>query len=364
MNVLIITFDPPYGIGGIENRSRLYFKGLREKGHDAQILSFLPFPHNFTFKNAKNSQMTMPSSPLCLPLVLIRLLAISKSKKIQSILMLTGCLTVVGIGLLVYSRLTRLKSTVLLYGKDVLKAKERLSLEHFSLPIAVKLANKVAVNSKFTASLLGGKLEGKTVILYPCIDPDEMSIKSDNRSQNKHIIFVGRLIRRKGVDDLINAFSSVSVQFPDCYLDIVGDGPELENLKRLAKQLSLSDKVVFHGQLRGKRLYETISSSNLLVLPSKRSQEDVEGFGTVILEAAFYSIPAVGTYSGGIKEAIIDGVTGKLVPESNPKELSKAILQYLQNPELIRLHGEAARKRVMNEFTLSESVKLIISTFK
>ncbi len=98
-------------------------------------------------------------------------------------------------------------------------------------------------------------------------------------------------------------------------------------------------------------------------MPSKTLNGDVEGFGTVILEAAFYSIPAIGTYSGGIREAIIDGVTGKLVPESNPIELGKAISEYMSNPELIELHGEAARNRVVSQFTLSQSIKQIISTF-
>ena len=363
MNVLIVTFDPPNRIGGIENRSRLYLKGLRKNGHHARILSFLPFPQNLSSANTDDYQLTLSSSPACLPSVFIKLLKMYRTERYHSILMLTGCLTLVGICLLLYARLFRIKSTALLYGKDVMTAMKISRLEHFILPLATKLANRVAVNSKFTASLLGGKIEKKTIVLYPCIDPDEMNIQSIKHNSTKHIIFVGRLVRRKGVDDLLKAFSFVSEEFPDCFLDIVGDGPELVNLKNLAKQLSIDDKVKFHGELRGRKLYEIISSGSLLVLPSKTLNGDVEGFGTVILEAAFYSIPAIGTYSGGIREAIIDGVTGKLVPESNPIELGKAISKYMSNPELIELHGEAARNRVVSQFTLSQSIKQIISKF-
>jgi glycosyltransferase involved in cell wall biosynthesis len=364
MNVLIITFDPPNRTGGIENRSRLYLKGLRKNGHHAKILSFLPFSENLFHTNTDDNQFTLPSSPAFMPLAFITLLRMYRRERFHSILMLTGCLTFVGVSLLLYARLLRIKSTALLYGKDVLSAMRISSLEHFILPLATRLANRVAVNSKFTASLLGDKIKEKAVVLYPCIDPNELQIQSSKSNSSRRIVFAGRLIRRKGVDDLLRAFSFVSTKFPDCFLDIIGDGPELINLKNLAKQLSIDDKVIFHGELRGKKLYEVISSSSLLVLPSKTLNGDVEGFGTVILEAAFYSIPAVGTYSGGIREAIIDGVTGRLVPESNPVELGKAIYEYLLNPEIIKLHGEAARQRVLSQFTLSQSVKQIISTFK
>src|SRR5579875_116056 len=347
MNVLIITFDPPNRTGGIENRSRLYLKGLRKNGHHAKILSFLPFSENLFHTNTDDNQFTLPSSPAFMPLAFITLLRMYRRERFHSILMLTGCLTFVGVSLLLYARLLRIKSTALLYGKDVLSAMRISSLEHFILPLATRLANRVAVNSKFTASLLGDKIKEKAVVLYPCIDPNELQIQSSKSNSSRRIVFAGRLIRRKGVDDLLRAFSFVSTKFPDCFLDIIGDGPELINLKNLAKQLSIDDKVIFHGELRGKKLYG-----------------DVEGFGTVILEAAFYSIPAVGTYSGGIREAIIDGVTGRLVPESNPVELGKAIYEYLLNPEIIKLHGEAARQRVLSQFTLSQSVKQIISTFK
>ncbi|MEM0117509.1 MAG: glycosyltransferase family 4 protein [Conexivisphaerales archaeon] len=364
MNVLIITFDPPQEVGGIENRARLYLRGLKKKGHNAYLISFVSKRYQNPDRLQKGDGLTVSLHSLNFFLTLINLLSFLKRMKIEAIFMLTGCLTLPGIYILAYAKFARIRTTALLYGKDILSARIKLTSEHFLLPLALKLARRVAVNSMYTASLLGNRVTGKTVILYPCIDPYEMQLQSSHRKATNRIIFVGRLVRRKGVDDLIKAFYLVSKEFPDATLSIVGDGPELNNLRNIVSRLSLTNKVTFHGQLRGRLLYEVISGSNLLVLPSKTLSGDVEGFGTVILEAAFYSIPSIGTYSGGIKEAIIDGVTGKLVPESNPTELSKAICYYLNNPQIIRRHGQEARRRVLSGFILDNSVELIISSFK
>ncbi|MGH2639326.1 MAG: glycosyltransferase, partial [Rhabdochlamydiaceae bacterium] len=114
---------------------------------------------------------------------------------------------------------------------------------------------------------------------------------------------------RKGVDDLLRAFKEVIKRLPNSRLEIVGNGPELASLQKLTGELGIALNVQFFGKLSGPPLYERYRSCDVFVMPSKTTEVDVEGFGTVFLEAAVFGKPSIGSISGGIPEAIKDGVT-------------------------------------------------------
>jgi phosphatidylinositol alpha-1,6-mannosyltransferase len=138
-------------------------------------------------------------------------------------------------------------------------------------------------------------------------------------------------------------------------LEIVGDGPERTKLERLVADLGLEEKITFFGGLRGDALHDRYRLCNVFVMPSKTMKDDVEGFGTVFLEAGLAGKPSVGTRSGGIPEAILDGETGILVEEGDVQELASAIKRILADANLGLRLGVGARTRVLSEFTWEKS---------
>ena len=142
------------------------------------------------------------------------------------------------------------------------------------------------------------------------------------------IMTVARFEKRKGLEFLIRALPELNFPFV-CFL--VGDGEERGNLENLSKNLGVSDKVKFLGQIENKKIPEYLSAADCFILPSLE-----EGFGIVVLEAQAAGLPVIGTNVGGIKDIIEDGRTGLLVEPADPKALAEAIAKVYSGQEFIK----------------------------
>jgi len=156
---------------------------------------------------------------------------------------------------------------------------------------------------------------------------------------------VGRLDPIKDHPTLFRAFEAVRTVLPEARLLVVGDGPERKRLESRA-----GDGVIFLGNRSD--VPEILRALDLFVLPSLN-----EGISNTILEAMATGIPVVATRMGGNPELVEDNHTGILVRPSDPSALSNAILHYLENPDLIRRHGEAGRVRVNKSFSIPSMVR-------
>ena len=355
MRALIITFDPPENIGGVEGRLAGYVRELVRTKHFVEIVSFSP---SQSLSSVEFHGATLYRRPSGLSKLLqtsrftFRLL---RESRIENVFLLSGGITAFGLLLLIYCRLTHRRTATLLYGKDVLQARGRL-LGHLLLRASTGLTDCVLANSLFTGSLVRFVPSRKIRVLYPAVDPTiALPATSSANSEGKKILFVGRLIERKGAEDLIDAFRILSEGLPEATLEIVGDGPQRNQLERLVADLNLGKKVSFPGALKGAPLYEKYSSCDVFAMPSVTLKDDVEGFGTVFLEAGLFSKPSVGTFSGGIPEAVQDSKTGLLVREGQVAELAAALRRLLEDEDLSRSLGRNARERVLQKFTWVES---------
>lgn len=148
------------------------------------------------------------------------------------------------------------------------------------------------------------------------------------------LLSVGRLIPRKGFINLVRAMPLVRARFPAASLDIVGDGPLLENLRTLIADLGLEEAVRLRGFLPAEAVRDLYAGADVFVQPGITLDDgDCEGFGLVFLDANACGLPVVGGRSGGVGEAIRDGETGYLVDGDSLEAIADAVAKLLGSPE-------------------------------
>ena len=169
------------------------------------------------------------------------------------------------------------------------------------------------------------------------------------------IVSVGRLVHRKGQDELVKAMPKILESFPDAILLLVGEGPIKQMLFNSAKQLGVLTKVIFAGRVSHQELPDYISLGEIFAMPvrSRFSGLEVEGLGIVYLEASACGLPVVVGNSGGAVDAVLDKVTGVLVDGSNADEIAEKICELLANPQAAKQMGQAGRGWVIENWQLS-----------
>lgn len=163
------------------------------------------------------------------------------------------------------------------------------------------------------------------------------------------IVFVGRLIERKGVGDLLGAMAALPQDLRSVGLTIVGDGPLRGSLEAIARDTGLN--VTWRGFETPTGVIEVLRRSAVFCAPSvSAAPGDAEAFGMVYLEAALQGLPVVAYATGGVPQAVVDGVTGLLAPEKDVAGLSQRLLALLTTPELAATLGASGRERVLRDF--------------
>ena len=169
------------------------------------------------------------------------------------------------------------------------------------------------------------------------------------------IVSVGRLVHRKGQDELVKAMPKILEKYPDAILLLVGEGPIKQMLFNLAKQMGVLPKVIFAGRVSHHELPDYICLGEVFAMPvrSRFAGLEVEGLGIVYLEASACGLPVVVGASGGAVDAVLDKVTGVLVNGSNTDEIASSICELLANPQVAKQMGQAGRSWVIENWQLS-----------
>ncbi len=200
-------------------------------------------------------------------------------------------------------------------------------------------ADLVTVNSRHVRQeILHRDLPITRIEIVPNgVNTNEFLPCGDWPEEEQYILFVGRLVKQKGVEFLIRAMFYIKEKFPHIRLKIVGDGEYESWLNRLKTNLMLSDMVEFLGHKSGQDLIQLYQKAQLVVVPSIN-----EPFGMVALEAMACRRPVVASRTGGLKEIIEHGKTGFLAEPENYLDLAQWIMSLLHSKELRQQMGSNA----------------------
>ena len=203
----------------------------------------------------------------------------------------------------------------------------------------------------------------KFVQIAPGIDTDHFMpksaradlIKKYRLEDRRVIVSVGRLVHRKGQDKLIESLPKILQSFPDAVLLLVGEGPIKQMLKNTAKQLGVTNQVIFAGRVQHIDLPDYICLGEVFAMPvrSRFAGLEVEGLGIVYLEASACALPVIVGNSGGATDAVIDGVTGLLVNGSDTDQIADAVCKLLTDQSRAKAMGLAGRGWVIENWQIN-----------
>lgn len=238
-------------------------------------------------------------------------------------------------------------------------------------------ADVVFANSVNTRQMLSelGIAADRLELVYPGVDTQRFRPDIDGTELRRRLaprgetvlLSVGRLQTRKGHDLMIQAVRHLTREHRRTLrYAIVGDGPDRSTLEALVDDCGVREHVSFCGAVPAEVLPQYYAACDIFVMPNRveRQKNDLEGFGIVFLEAAASGKPAVGGRSGGVPEAVLDGVTGLLVGGTDVEELATTIARLMDSESLRRSLGEAGRARAVREFDWDSAAGRISSIHK
>lgn len=218
----------------------------------------------------------------------------------------------------------------------------------------------VTTVSKYTQQeLIQQGVPAKKIILLPpaptisARDLTDISLaqKYHLPPEQRVILSVSRLVKRKGIDFVIKVIAKLKKKFSNIIYVIIGTGDAGTELHALVDLLQLNAYVKFIGNVGKAELAAWYERCEMLVMPTRvLDNRDVEGFGIVFLEAGNFKKPVIGGLTGGVGDAVIDGQTGLLVEPDNEHMLQAAMERLLTDKIYAKKLGQNSFQRIQNEF--------------
>lgn len=273
---------------------------------------------------------------------------------------LVGQILPLGLAAYILSKFIKLEYSVILHGLDFSLAlkKRQVTKKILSRARRIICANTHTANS---VKAFDYTLAPKTSVVNPGIElsfvRDPARVKELRRRHGldgKTVIFsLGRLVRRKGFDTVIEAMPQITAAAPEtCYV-IGGTGPEDEALRAKAASLpeEVRKKIIFLGELSDQDQWAWLELCDIFIMASKDIGGDFEGFGIVYLEANLAGKPVIAGDSGGVRDAVIDGVNGLLADPEDATAIAASAIKLIQDENLRIELGRQGQRRVVENFT-------------
>ncbi|MGE5437523.1 MAG: glycosyltransferase [Syntrophothermus sp.] len=246
------------------------------------------------------------------------------------------------------------------WGSDIYDFPKKSFINKNIIKYNLSKADKILSTSSIMAEEVR-KYTQKNILVTP-FGIDTNRFKPSAKSIYKDSIIIGTiktLEKHYGIDFLIKAFSNVCKENKNVKLLIVGEGTEEENLKRLASQFSLKDKIIFTGKVPYDKVVCYHNEIDIFVALSIE-----ESFGVSVLESASCSKPVVVSNADGFKEIVVDGITGIIVNKRDETAAAEAIKKLLLDKDLRITMGKAGRESVLRNYNLNENTERMIKIYK
>lgn len=264
-----------------------------------------------------------------------------------------------GLIALLVSRMLRRPFVVTAHGSDAFSVKAGLmpAIKKF----IVRRANIWTANTAVTAGAIDDFRSMQNCRIIPMGVDSGLFVPARKKSgDGTRILYVGRLIKEKGVSVLLEAVAHL----PDplrssIFLDIVGDGPDLKVLQQQARMLGIESRVSFAGSVPNEELPKIYQAASLFIGAS-----DSEGQGVVYLEAMACGVPVIATNVGGVGEIIEHGVNGYLVAPRDPEAIAKAIVELLENDSRRLQLSDKARQQVVQHYSWESVAKRFADSYR
>jgi phosphatidylinositol alpha-1,6-mannosyltransferase len=169
--------------------------------------------------------------------------------------------------------------------------------------------------------------------------------------------FLGRLVVRKNVESILESLTVL----PECNALIVGDGPVRASLQLLARELGVSERALFVGEVDEQSKWDYLQAMDVFCMPSKEvGSYNFEGFGIAFLEATVAGVPVVGGRSGGIPDVVIHEQTGLLADPDNWRDVASCLRRMLDDRELAAQCVRAAQAQLRDRFNWPAIARRVI----
>lgn len=375
MNILLITWNFPPKVGGLENVIYNIWKGLSRNYKVYTVTAYS--------KDKKESLEGVHRSPLApMPFYMFyaffKGVSILRRNNIDVIFAgsaLTSCVAVI------LGKIFRKKVVTHVYGLDVIYP--ALAYQFLIRTFLPKNDAVISISQPAKDELIKrGTSAEKIFIIHPGIDAalfkkelDQAGLKDKFGLKDKIVILsVCRLAKRKGIADFINnSLLEIIKQAPEVVYAVVGDNPReslvhkdnaMKEIKEAVKDKGLEGRVKLFGNVDQQTLVELYFLCDLFLLPIIPHKFDIEGFGVTFIEANAAGKPVIGTRIGGIPEAIEDGRSGILTEAGNFKELSEKIISLLNDSARMREMGNYGRVRALERFDWDTVIKDYLKLFE
>jgi colanic acid/amylovoran biosynthesis glycosyltransferase len=198
------------------------------------------------------------------------------------------------------------------------------------------------------------------VVIRPAVDPTVFAPAPDRaRRQRFTVVTTGSLIWRKGHEYAIAAMRQLVDRGIDAGLDIIGDGPDRQRIVYTIHDLGLQSTVRLLGRLEPNEVLRHLQTADAFLLSSLS-----EGISNAVLEAMACGLPVVTTDSGGMREAVTDGLEGFVVPVRDPDAMAHALVTLAGDPLLRARMGDRARCRIVAAFTLQQQSEQFVGMLR
>ncbi len=208
----------------------------------------------------------------------------------------------------------------------------------------------------------------KIITQHSAIDLSRFAFKARSirtKTDTIRIISVCRLIEKKGVQYTVEAVGKLLAKYPNIEYTIVGDGPLMRTLRRLARSVRGRTRIKFFGCAKQNEVIDLFRKAHIAILGSTKGPDgNEEGIPNALKEAMAMGIPVVATDSSGIPELVEHGVSGYVVEQRNANALAKKIEYLITHPEIWKKMGQAGRVMVEDEFDVKKMNDRLVKIFR